>query len=186
MPRRGLLGSTESMRARERAGVYSRPSLASGFVCSPALTATLHLPSRGSGLVDLLIARRGRLRAYLNRGVHLIELKVVYLPVELGEVYNVLGVAGVGYSLNACALAGVVARLGDVKGLVYVPALSLLLDVLVQRPIEVEALEVFVVIKEEAVKVVLDEEAVEEEAVEEELLLAIVPAIVPAVVSVIR
>ena len=70
----------------KRAGDKPRPSLASGFVCSPALTTTLHLPSRGSGLVDLLIARRGRLRANLDRGVDLIELEVVYLPVDLGEV----------------------------------------------------------------------------------------------------
>src|SRR5215210_2886286 len=140
------------------------------------------LPGRGSGLVDLLVARRGRLRANLDRGVNLIELEVVCLPIDLGEVYDVLGVTGIGYSLNACALVGVVTRLGDVKRLVYVPALCILLDVLIQLPVEVEveAVEVVkVVIKEEVVKVVIEEEAVEEEAVEEEFLLVLIPAVVP-------
>ena len=38
--------------------------------------------------------------------VNLIELKVICLPINLGEAYNVLGVTSVGYSLNACALVG--------------------------------------------------------------------------------
>src|SRR5215210_6971707 len=100
------------------------------------------LPGRGSGLVDLLVARRGRFWAYLDRGVNLIELEVVGVPVDLGEVYDVLGITGVGYSLNACALVGVVALAGDRERLVDVPALGLLLDVLGQLPVEVEALAV--------------------------------------------
>src|SRR5918997_824243 len=163
-----------SARRHERAGAKPRPSLASGFVCSPTPTTTLHLPSRGSGLVDLLIARRGRLRAYLDRGVNLIELKVVCLPVELSEVHHVLGVTGVGHSLCANALVGVVSRAGNLEGLVHIATLSLLLDVLVQLSVEVEAVEVFVVIKDvEEVQVVV--------IFDDDKVRVVVAAVVPTV-----
>src|SRR5215212_1045901 len=193
----------------KRAGAFTpRPSLASGFVFSPALTTTLHLPSRGSGLVDLLIARSRVRGANLDRRANLLELQVTAISIEpvetveeeaevikeealtikvvevvlllstkLGDVRHVLGIAGVSHTLHSYALVRVVTRLGDVKGLVYVPALCILLDVLVQVAIEVKALEVLEVVIEEAV---------EEEAVEEEFLLAVIPAVVPAIISVIR
>src|SRR5918995_6084722 len=85
---------------------------------------------RRSGLVDLLIACRCVYGAHVDRATHLIELKLGVLPSKVEHVYRVLGVAGVGHSLHAHALVGVVAHLGDIKGLPHVPALGLLLGLL--------------------------------------------------------
>jgi hypothetical protein len=70
-------------------------------------------------------------RTQLDRRAAVIELEVVSIPSDLNDACEVLGVAGVGHSLRTHCLVGVVARLRDVEGLVYVPAFGLLLDVLV-------------------------------------------------------
>src|SRR5215204_2610402 len=77
---------------------------------------------------------------------------------SVNYVGDVLGVTGVGRTLNPHGLVGVIARLGDVEGLVYVPTLSLLLDVLGdERLLHIK----YVAIEEVAV----EEVAVEEVAV---------------------
>jgi hypothetical protein len=65
----------------------------------------------------------------------------------LDDVYDVLDVAGVGHPLRIHCLVGVVARLGDVEGLIYVPALGLLLDVLLDPVADVLEVTDEVVIK---------------------------------------
>src|SRR5918998_2995482 len=66
-----------------------------------------------SRLVDLLVAPSGVARANLYRGSGVLEAEVVGLGAVLEDAYLVLGVAGVGHSLYAYALVGVVARAGD-------------------------------------------------------------------------
>ena len=117
-------------------------------------------------MVDPLDAvGRGR-GAYRDRRPNVVELEVVSIPSDLDDVYDVLGVAGVGNPLRTHSLIGVVTRAGDLEGLVYVPALGLLLDVLVDPIAEVE--EVVVAVTLEEALLLLVEEAlllVEEEAV---------------------
>jgi hypothetical protein len=64
---------------------------------------------------------------------YLLKLKVVRLWASLQEVDHVLWVAGVSYTLHTYALVRVVARLGDVEGLVDVTALGFLLGLLAER-----------------------------------------------------
>src|SRR3712207_5403970 len=63
-----------------------------------------------SRLVDLLVAPSGVARANLYRGAGVFEAEVVCLRAVLDNAYLVLGVAGVGHSLNTRTLVGVVAR----------------------------------------------------------------------------
>src|SRR5918999_3978839 len=101
--------------------IQSLPVVVSSFIISPTIG--------GSGLVDLLVAGRCVYGAHVDRATHLIELELGVLPSEVEHVYRVLGVAGVGHTLHAHALVGVIARLGDIKGLPHVPALGLLFDI---------------------------------------------------------
>src|SRR5919112_4869245 len=73
----------------KRAGVQKpRPSLASGFVFSTrpynyaSLTTTLHLPSRGSCLVDLLVTLSLVRGANLDRRADLLKLQVTAISIE--------------------------------------------------------------------------------------------------------
>jgi Mn2+/Fe2+ NRAMP family transporter len=86
-------------------------------------------------LVDLLVARRRDLRAHGDRGAGLIELEVIGFGAVLDNANLVLGVAGVGHSLQAHALIGVVASSGDGERLVHVAAVGILLVVLGNRRI---------------------------------------------------
>ena len=61
------------------------------------------------GLVDLLLARSGVTRANLDGGAAILDGEVLCLGAVLHNAYLVLSVAGVGYTLDACALVGVVA-----------------------------------------------------------------------------
>src|ERR671910_2268717 len=141
---------------------------------------------RRSGLVDLLVARRCVYGAHVDRATHLIELKLGVLPSEVEHVYRVLGVAGVGYSLHAHALVGVIARLGDVEGLFDVRALGLLLSLL-GYPVGEEgslievtdkvSVEVLAKLLEELVEVTVKEEA--------EVLLEVLAELVVLVAEVV-
>ena len=140
LPRRLVFSETEGHeegpRLPLRPGPFSNPRLEQ---------ASSSLVGGGSGLVDPVDAvGRGR-GAQLDRGPDIVKLKVVGIPSDLDDVYGVLGIASVGHSLCANALVRVVARLRDVKGLVYVPALSILLSLLgkvATEAIEVEAVAV--------------------------------------------
>src|SRR3712207_359067 len=124
-----------------------------GF-CAPALLAVLclvlitrpivssfaSLPTeRGGGLVDLLVARCPVRGANLDRRTDVVKLEVVRVRSKLGYADLVLGVTGVGYPLDTRGLVGVVARVGHVEVLVYVPALGLLVEVPEDVPAEKEA-----------------------------------------------
>src|SRR4028118_1848591 len=87
----------------------------------------------GSGLVDLLVARRRVAGAHVERGADLIELEVVGLGAVLDQVELVLGVARVRDALDARTLIGVVALAGDGERLVDLAALGLLLAFLIDR-----------------------------------------------------
>src|SRR5215210_1173827 len=94
-----------------------------------ALVISSLLTESGSGLVDLLIARRRVFGTHLDRGTAVLELEVAAIPVEeetveaveavevaeLEDTYLVLGVAGVSRSLDAHALVGVLAPASDVN-----------------------------------------------------------------------
>ena len=82
------------------------------------------LAGRGSGLVDLLVARRRVLGAHLYGSAVVLELEVVGLGAILKDPDLVLGVTGVRDALHARALVRVVARAGDVERLVNVSALG--------------------------------------------------------------
>ena len=74
----------------------------------------------------MLVARGGRRKTHRNVGAYLLKPEVVGIGGGL-EIRHVLRVAGVRLALDACALVGVVAHLGDVEGLIDVSALGLLL-----------------------------------------------------------
>src|SRR5215211_3460458 len=121
---------------REGAGCESpapraqRPRKASPLLLNGLTTTTT---GGGSGLVDLLVARRRVRGVHLYRRADLLELEVVGLRTVLDDVGQVLGVAGVTDTLNARALGGVVASLGDVERLVELTALGILLAFLGDR-----------------------------------------------------
>src|SRR5215213_4378009 len=121
---------------REGAGCESpapraqRPRKASPLLLNGLTTTTT---GGGSGLVDLLVARRRVRGVHLYRRATLLELKVVGLRTVLDDVGQGLGVAGVTDTLDACALVGVVAGLRDVERLVEFTALGLLLALLGDR-----------------------------------------------------
>src|SRR5918998_5568056 len=158
--------------------IQSLPVVVSSFFISPTI--------RGSGLVDLLVAGRCVYGAHVDGATHLIELKLGVLPSEVEHVYRVLCVAGVGHPLHAHALVGVIARLGDIKGLPHVPALGLLLDVLVD-PVGEEgslvevtdkvSVEVLAELLEELVEATVKEEA--------EVLLEVLAELVVLVAEVV-
>jgi hypothetical protein len=129
-----------------------------------------------SGLVDPLDAvRRGR-RTQLDRRPNVVKLEVLSIPSDLDDVYDVLDVAGVGHPLRIHCLVGVVARLGDVEGLIYVPALGLLLDVLLDPVADVEEVVVEVLeVTDEVVIKVLAELIEVTDKVSVEVLAEVVP-----------
>jgi hypothetical protein len=98
-------------------------ALALGFM-------VLRAAASGSGLVDLLLARR--LVRAPNRDVRarFIELEVTRSGTVLKDIDRVLGIAGVGYEGGREALVGVVARTRALKRLVDFPALGILLGLL--------------------------------------------------------
>src|SRR5215216_2406266 len=122
---------------REGAGCESpapraqRPRKASPLLLNGLTTTTT--TGGGSSLVDLLVARRRVRGVHLYRRADLLELEVVGLRTVLDDVGQVLGVAGVTDTLNARALVGVVASLGDVERLVEFTALGILLALLGDR-----------------------------------------------------
>ncbi len=132
-------------------------------------------------MIDALVARRRSRGAHLDRRTHLIELEVVRLRTYLEDPYLVLGVARVCHTLGAHGLVGVVARARNVEGLVYVPALGLLLELLVDfAPAEEEAVIIVAVIEEEVVvaEAVVVVAVIEEEAVVAEVIVVIVVAVI--------
>ena len=66
----------------------------------------LEAARRRRGLVDLLVARRRRRGAHVDRGADLLELEVVGGGAVLDDVEHVLGVAGVADTLYPGALIG--------------------------------------------------------------------------------
>src|SRR4028119_116156 len=96
---------------------------------------------RSRGLVDLLIARRRVRGVHLKGRTPVVDLEVVGVRSELNQAGLVLGVAGVRGTLDADALVGVVARVGDYKRLVDVPAIRVLIRV------EVEFVEIEVAVE---------------------------------------
>jgi hypothetical protein len=87
----------------------------------------------GRGLVYCLVAPRRRAGADVDRRARVLEAEVVGLGAVLQNADLVLGVTGVGHTLDVGALVGVVATVGDVKGLVDVAALGLLVEALANR-----------------------------------------------------
>src|SRR5918998_470628 len=81
------------------------------------------------GLLDLLLALRIELRAYLYRAAPL-DLYVLGLRAGLDDAGLALGVAGVGRALDRCALVGVITLAGNAERLIDVAALGLLLALL--------------------------------------------------------
>src|SRR5215210_4095652 len=85
---------------------------------------------RGSGLIDLLVARRFVGATDRKVRTHLLELELVGVGVELDEVYSVLGVTSVRRGVESKALVGVVPRSSGLHRLVDIPAVGLLLRIL--------------------------------------------------------
>src|SRR5918993_1145874 len=81
------------------------------------------------GLLDLLLALCIQLRAYLYRAAPL-KLYVLGLRTGLDDASLALGVAGVGRTLDRCALVGVITLAGNAERLIDVAALGLLLALL--------------------------------------------------------
>src|SRR5918993_5191858 len=81
------------------------------------------------GLLNLLLALHIELRAYLYRATPL-DLYVLGLRTGLDDASLALGVAGVGRTLDRCALVGVITLAGNAERLIDVPALGLLLALL--------------------------------------------------------
>ena len=80
----------------------------------------------GSGLVDLLVARRLVGAPERDIRAYSIELEVTSGGAVPDDAYLVLGVAGVGYEGGGEALVGVVARTRALERLADVPALGFL------------------------------------------------------------
>src|SRR5829696_2467487 len=98
--------------------------------CHSSTTLPLRLAGSRRGLVDLLVARRGRLRAYRDRRADLLELELVRGGTVLEDVGQVLGVAGVANTLYARTLGRVVTSARDLEGLIKLAALAFLLGLL--------------------------------------------------------
>src|SRR5918998_1051949 len=96
----------------------------------PFRATDLPLAGGRSGLVDLLIARRGVGGAHVDRGADLLELEVVRGRRVLNEVDHVLRVTGIAGTLDAYTLVGVVAAASYLEGLIEVAALTFLLGLL--------------------------------------------------------
>ena len=75
-------------------------------------------------------ALRRRLGRGLDRGADLLGLEVVSLRVDLGEVREVLGIAGLDVALNPRTLIGVIALAGYRERLVGAARLAFLLGLL--------------------------------------------------------
>jgi hypothetical protein len=112
---------------------------------NPRLEQASLLAGGGSGLVDLLIARRRGRRVHRDVRGNLLHLEVgvpIPVPIEapvavevvvlikLYDVDYVLGIAGVRNPLDTCALVRVMATASYLKGLFYLATLAFLLCLL--------------------------------------------------------
>ena len=112
---------------------------------NPRLEQASLLAGGGSGLVDLLIARRRGRRVHRDVRAYLLHLEVgvpIPVPIEapvavevvvlikLYDVDYVLGIAGVRNPLDTCALVRVMATASYLKGLFYLATLAFLLGLL--------------------------------------------------------
>ena len=112
---------------------------------NPRLEQASLLAGGGSGLVDLLIARRRGRRVHVDVRGNLLHLEVgvpipvpIEAPVAVGvvvliklyDVDYVLGIAGVRNPLDTCALVRVMATASYLKGLFYLATLAFLLGLL--------------------------------------------------------
>src|SRR5215216_2740121 len=98
--------------------------------CHSSTTLPLRLAGSRRGLVDLLVARRGRLRAHRDRRADLLELELVGGRAVLENVGQVLGVAGVANTLDTHTLGRVVTLTGNGERLIELTALAFLLGLL--------------------------------------------------------
>ena len=88
------------------------------------------LAGRRRRLVDLLATRGGVGGAHVDAGSYILEAEVVGLGAVTEDADLVLGVAGVGGTLNTHTLVGVIAATGDGERLIHVATIGILLKVL--------------------------------------------------------